>query len=508
MVRVCGPILGFRGSAGEVWQLAVMVAHEIGTQPGAFTFVERGQTPSPGVLLSPLGQVDETAFFGCEFAVPIGASERLIEYGFGGEDRRWTFWVPGANQPLRIAYASCNGFSMPGDMKKITDKNAVWRDLMAQHSQQGYHMLLMGGDQIYADQLWDVIEELRGFNNLPRDERVRTAPSPSLGNELEHFYANTYRYRFSQNPTADALASIPTVMMWDDHDLFDGWGSYSDEEQTSPVFQTIFAAARTCFMLFQLQSNPQSPSWPALPGQPSFNALLRVGDVGFLVLDLRSERSQTQVISPSTWNSVFRALDQVDGLRHLLVMSSIPVVHPDLSFVERVLALVPGQVGEQGIEDDLHDQWASYNHRTERLRLVHRLFDYADAKGARVTILSGDVHVAALGVVESARRPVRWLHSNVINQLTSSPIVHPPPSRMVGYFLEQLGRDVKQIDRDVTAQMLEFPATSFRIVDARNWLSLEFDDRGRIWANWHVEGAPQVLTKVVHPCEEARPVTS
>ena len=100
------------------------------------------------------------------------------------------------------------------------------------------------------------------------------------------------------------------------------------------------------------------------------------------------------------------------------------------------------------------------------------------------------------------------MHSNVINQLTSSPIVHPTPSRIVQYFLEQLGREVKQLDRDVTAQMLEFPATNFRIVDARNWLSLEFDDRGRIWANWHVEGTPQVLTKVVHPCEEAGLATS
>lgn len=43
-------------------------------------------------------------------------------------------------------------------------------------------------------------------------------------------------------------------------------GDPSDEEQASPVFQTIFAAARTCFVLFQLQTSPQSPSWPALAG--------------------------------------------------------------------------------------------------------------------------------------------------------------------------------------------------------------------------------------------------
>jgi hypothetical protein len=242
-----------------------------------------------------------------------------------------------------------------------------------------------------------------------------------------------------------------------------------------------------------------------MPGQRGFNTLVRVGNVGVLVLDLRSERSQTQILAADTWNTVLDALDHTEGLRHLLVMSSIPVIHPDMSFIERGLGLVPGM---QGIEDDLHDQWVSYNHRTERLRLVHRLLDFAEAKGTRVSIVSGDVHVAALGVVESVRRPVRWLYANVINQLTSSPIVHPPPQRIVRYFLEELGREVNELDRDIRVQMLQFPGTDYRIIDARNWLSLEFDDRDRIWANWHVEGAPQVITKVVHPCERGDAVTS
>ena len=79
------------------------------------------------------------------------------------------------------------------------------------------------------------------------------------------------------------------------------------------MFQTIFAAARTCFALFQLQTDPDAPSWPALPGQNGFNALLRVGDVGLLVLDLRSERTQTQILALDTWNIVFDTLDRTEG---------------------------------------------------------------------------------------------------------------------------------------------------------------------------------------------------
>jgi hypothetical protein len=482
-----------------------MVAHDGGTTPGALTWAERGQAAGPGLSAAPLGEVGGASFFGYELAVPMQAEERTFEYGFVGEERRWRFAVPGRQQPLRIGYNSCNGFSVPGDMKRIADKSAVWRDLVATHARQPLHMLLLGGDQIYADQLWDAVPELRGFNELPRAQRVTMDAGQGLLAELERFDVNTYRDRFSQDPVAEALASIPSLMMWDDHDIFDGWGSYSDEEQASPVFRTVFAAARTCFVLFQLQSDPNAPSWPALPGQRSFNALLQIGNLGLLVLDLRSERSQRQVLAPDTWNVVLDALDRTEGLRHLFVMSSIPVIHPDMSFIERGLGLIPGM---QGIEDDLHDQWVSYNHRTERLRFIHRLLDFAEAKGTRVSILSGDVHVAALGVVESVRRPVRWPYANVINQLTSSPIVHPPPQRIVRYFLEQLGREVNELDRDINAQMLQFPGTNYRIIDARNWLSLEFDERERIWANWHVEGEQQVITKVIHPCERADIVTS
>lgn len=498
MSRICGPILGFRGRIGGEWRLAIMVAFQGDALPGALTYAAAGQPLGPEIRPVPFGVYGGAAFFGYEFTVPMQADQSTVEYGFVGEERRWRFAVPGVRQPLRIGYNSCNGFSVPGDMKRIADKNAVWRDLVATHERQALHILMMGGDQIYADQLWDAVPELRGFNNLPREQRVAMNAGPDLLGQLERFYIDTYRDRLGQDPVAEALASIPTLMMWDDHDIFDGWGSYSPQEQASPVFQTVFAAARTCFLLFQLQTDPRAPSWPALPGQQGFNALLRIGNVGVLVLDLRSERSQTQILAADTWNIVLQELDRTQDLKHLLVMSSIPIVHPDMSFIERGLGFVPGM---QGIEDDLHDQWVSYNHRTERLRFCHRLLDFAEAKATRVSIVSGDVHVAALGTVESVRRPVRNTYADVINQLTSSPIVHPPPQRIVRYFLEQLGREVSELDRDITARMLQFPGTNYRIIDARNWLSLEFDERERIWANWHVEGAPQVITKVVHPCQ-------
>ena len=103
------------------------------------------------------------------------------------------------------------------------------------------------------------------------------------------------------------------------------------------MLQTVFRAARRCYLLFQLLADPQAPTWPALAGQTGFNALFRLGELGLLVLDLRSERTQRQVLSPASWDVVFAALDATHGLRHLLV------IHPDLTFAQEALDVLPGR---------------------------------------------------------------------------------------------------------------------------------------------------------------------
>ena len=495
MTRVCGPIVGFRGQDGDAWRLTIMAAYRDEDNPGPLSL--------DGVAVPPvaLGDAGGVRVFAWTFSVPLQDSARPISYTLAGDAGSRSINIPARGQYPRLAYASCNGFSDPGDIRRTEDKYVSWKKLQKEHTGLPFHLLLLGGDQIYADGVWRDIEELREFNEQPRAARQLIAASPDLPAAIERYYTEAYCQRFSASPVADLLASIPTLMMWDDHDIFDGWGSYSDAEQASDVFQTVYRAARRCFQLFQLAQPPADPasgSWPSLPEQGGFNALLRLGELGLLVLDLRSERTQGQILAPASWNAVLDALDASRGLRHLLVMSSIPVVHPDLTFVQQALDVLPGQ---QELEDDLHDQWNSYSHRTEQIRLLHRLLDFAEANGTRVTILSGDVHVAALGVVESTRRPSRWMNANVINQLTSSPIVHPPPARIVRWLLERLGAEVRQIDRGITLQMLQFPGTDYRFIARRNWLSLDVDEQRRIWVNWFVDGADQPITKVVHPCE-------
>lgn len=40
-------------------------------------------------------------------------------------------------------------------------------------------------------------------------------------------------------------------MIWDDHDIFDGWGSYPPSLQSCPVFSGVFFVARKFYLIFQ-----------------------------------------------------------------------------------------------------------------------------------------------------------------------------------------------------------------------------------------------------------------
>lgn len=42
-------------------------------------------------------------------------------------------------------------------------------------------------------------------------------------------------------------------MIWDDHDIFDGWGSYPLNLQYSDVFQIIFERAELFYYIFQVR---------------------------------------------------------------------------------------------------------------------------------------------------------------------------------------------------------------------------------------------------------------
>ena len=71
----------------------------------------------------------------------------------------------------------------------------------------------------------------------PSQERAKQILKPEMLRQVEQFYFGHYVQHFTDPAWAAGLASIPYIFVWDDHDIFDGWGSYPEYLQNCPVFQ-------------------------------------------------------------------------------------------------------------------------------------------------------------------------------------------------------------------------------------------------------------------------------
>jgi hypothetical protein len=510
-----GPVLSFRGCRDGKWNLTALVVN--GTDPGKLTAGNRSTKPEV------LWEVDGRAAYRYTFSFPMAKAEKKASYAVMGEE--YEVVVPAVGQAPTMAYASCNGFSSLKLMKGVKDNNALWKRMARKHGLSvphdpkveeneppkdpitPYHLLLMGGDQVYADAMWETVPIMQEWSERPW-AAGNAAPVPAgLPQELDRFYFNLYRTRWSQPEVARMLARVPTVMMWDDHDLIDGWGSYPKERQTSPVYGAMWKSASKAFAVFQQQlkdTDPgrpggigkgrPGPAFPVVDGAFSFGYV--VGDVAILAMDMRSQRTaETQVIGAPHWNELYAWIEndlKDKKITHLLVLASIPVVYPGFDSLETLLGFLPGH---QDLEDDLRDHWDSKPHKQERLRFIQRLLKVAE-EDVRPTLLSGDVHVAALGTIERERAAP----DTAINQLISSGIVHPGPGAVVLFALRHLFDSEDEIERGVIARMTKFPGNTAKFVGGRNYLSLEPDrdeENRRIWCNWLVEHDPHPYTKVI-----------
>jgi hypothetical protein len=145
--------------------------------------------------------------------------------------------------------------------------------------------------------------------------------------------------------------------------------------------------------------------------------------------------------------------------------------------------------GHQSWQDDLVDQWPSDAHWAEWTHLLRELVAFSAATGACVTSLSGEVHLGALGLIES--------RETGIYQLTSSGIVHPPPPATAVRVLEWISARITRPASDLTTRLLPLPGRGERLLRARNWLELDLLPGDGLTATWHSEetegpGAPSL----------------
>ncbi|KKY26872.1 putative transcription factor btf3 [Diplodia seriata] len=543
----CGPLLNYRQMSGAasgrpIWHGSVLIV----TTPGQI---------HPQLLLREIGAVDRStgparpetrsfdgfrlyedpnkAFWRFLIDVPLSEYEARWEYEIpklvpvggatiDGDPTKRVFAVPSITQSMRILFHSCNGFSVGTDVDAWSGP-ALWNDVNRIHADKPFHVMIGGGDQIYNDGV-RVDGPLKAWTDIGNPKKRQHFPfSEQLREECDEYYYKNYIRWYTTRPFADANGQIPQLNIWDDHDIIDGFGSYTDHFMRCAVFRGIGGVAHKYYLLFQhhvacpkstfTSDSPETvaPGPDGTPADPvqmkdTFVADEPVEDdsyiigakpgpyveersrsiycqlgarIAFLGIDARTERTRHQVNYPETYDLLFnrltKELSSNREIKHLVLLLGVPIAYPRLQWLENIFqSPVIGPIrfmnkrfglagslfnhfdGQVDLLDDLDDHYTARHHKAERKELILRLQDIAKQHSVRVTILGGDVHLAALGRFYSnpaLKVPVERDHRYMIN-IVSSAITNKPPPQPVANLLARRNK-IHHLDHETDETLLE-----------------------------------------------------
>ncbi len=200
----------------------------------------------------------------------------------------------------------------------------------------------------------------------------------------------------------------------------------------------------------------------------------------FLGIDARTERTRHQINYPDTYDIIFERLSREFSankeIKHLILLLGVPIAYPRLQWLENILrSPIIGPLrflnkrfgiaggffnkfdGGVDLLDDLDDHYTARQHKKERRELVQRLQNLAKQHSIRISILGGDVHLAAVGRFYSSpklnipsERDWRYM-PNII----SSAITNKPPPAAVANLLARRNK-IHHLDHDTDETLLEF----------------------------------------------------
>ena len=318
--------------------------------------------------------------------------------------------------------------------------------------------------------------------------------------KLEHmlsWHRDIYRRYWGHLSVRRILHSFPNYMIWDDHEIMDGWGSYTDDElsneldrwwgkddkvQNLQLAHQMFEAAKAVYSEYQHGHNPATPA-----GQ--YDYAFEWGPAAFYVLDMRGHRdynrkTDDRILGPDQMKRFEAWLDKEkdrdSGHGVLFVITPVPVVHASSFFVNKLdLALF-------GIHDDLRDEWEHESNWVERDVLLDAVFDASEKSGKKVFFLSGDVHLGASFQLSDLHHPGAKVH-----QLTSSGITYAGLSRAKRVALKlavadsgTLNGKTKTKGRFAFRRLSVFHRHNFAI------MTVEDDGGGRLLVHYDLYGAP------------------
>jgi hypothetical protein len=188
---------------------------------------------------------------------------------------------PGSMSDVLFVSISCSDWRHPG----------AWPELEQFVDEQQPRFILMMGDQVYLDFGDTDAEHIWPYH-------LKTPPA-----KRRKAMAERYRDHWGRDPIRRIMANVPTYMIWSDHEIRDGWGSWASDSPTlqarfprgaaiAQAYNAFFEDARKLYWHFQLCRSAAEPvAEPYLPGQrKAIPILFQCGRLAVLMLDDRGDR--------------------------------------------------------------------------------------------------------------------------------------------------------------------------------------------------------------------------
>ena len=366
----------------------------------------------------------------------------------------------------RLVFGSCRvgdrqptqlGHEWPEDVKQV-GIDALWtyaKQLQRSEMEWPDAVLLLG-DQVYAD---EVSPETREFIETRRGKN--TEPNEQVADFEE--YTRLYRESWSEPDIRWLFSTVPTVMIFDDHDVHDDWNIswlWVEEMRRKPWWEARITGAFMSYWVYQHLGNLSPPEleedtvYPQVRAEQDAGPLLRhlaqtwdhesaasrwafyrdFGGTRLLVLDSRAARllsdGRRQMVDDDEWDWI---VDHSSGaFDHVIIASTLPVflpigIHHLQAWNE---ALCTGRWGQlaANLSERLRravdlEHWAAFNRSFEQLcdwlRTIAHGTESAEPP-ATILLLGGDVHCSSVSEVDlAAGRSAR------VYQLICSPFRNP-----------------------------------------------------------------------------------
>ncbi|RDH75230.1 alkaline phosphatase family protein [Mycolicibacterium moriokaense] len=343
---------------------------------------------------------------------------------------------PESAQRVRAIFGSCR--YPKTDVKKIEKKlkqdalDSYATRMAGQPREQWPDALILLGDQAYADELPP--EEVRRLAGRPRLRHRRRPPD-----EVVSFaeYERLYRHSWGDPEIRWLMSTVPTAMIFDDHDIRDDWNTSSawrKEMATKPWWADRIRAGLASYWVYQhlgnlspaeLADNEEyqrllelkGDAWPHLAELAEradrevdsskgirFSYRWDLGRTRLIMIDSRNGRILESGERMMVGENEFRWVESMaeespETLDHLLLATSVPwLMPPAIGDLETINERAAERSGWRGnLAEKLRqavdlEHWPAFYKSLVRLaEMIVRVSNHPDGP-ATISVLSGDVH--------------------------------------------------------------------------------------------------------------------